>query len=290
MRRSAPSWLAVCWALLFVVLPMTVQAEVAVPPLKDRVTDQTGTLSTDQIKALDAKLAALEHAKGSQLAVLIVPTTQPETIEQYGIRVASAWRLGRKGVDDGLLLLVAKNDRNLRVEVGYGLEGVVPDAVANRVIREIIVPRFQAGDFAGGIDAGVDRLIRLVEGEPLPPPQRASRPRMDDIGIFWWLFVPIFVVGKILQSILGRLPGALATGAVGFLGGWLLAGSVAIGVGLAVVGFLIILLGGTSGYRGGGGWGSGGGWSSGGGGWSSGGGGFSGGGGSFGGGGASGRW
>jgi uncharacterized protein len=289
IRRSALSWLALCWALLIVSFPATGWAEVAVPPLKARVTDLTATLSADQVKALDAKLAAFEQAKGSQLAVLIVPTTQPETIEQYGIRVASAWRLGRKGVDDGLLLLVAKNDRALRIEVGYGLEGVVPDAVANRVIQEIIVPRFKVGDFAGGIDAGMDRLIRLINGEPLPPPKRTSQANMNDVGGFWWLFIPLIVVGRILQAILGRLGGAAATGAVGFLGGWLLVGSVIVGLGLALVSFLIVLLGATSGYRGGG-WGGGGGLGSGGGGWSSGSGGFSGGGGSFGGGGASGRW
>lgn len=273
--------LALFWALFAAVLPTMVWAEVAVPPLKARVTDLTATLSADQVKALEARLAALEQAKGSQLAVLIVPTTQPETIEQYGIRVASAWRLGRKGVDDGLLLLVAKNDRALRIEVGYGLEGVVPDAVANRVIREIIVPRFKTGDFAGGIEAGMDRLIRLVDGEPLPPPKQASQVHLDDIGMFWWLFIPVIVIGRVLQALLGRLPGAAATGAVGFLGGWLLAGSVAIGAGLAIVSFLIVLLGVSGGYIGGGGRGGG---------WSSGSGGFSGGGGGFGGGGASGRW
>jgi uncharacterized protein len=160
-------------ALLFgALLAGASLAQVAVPALTARVTDQTGTLSASQRAALEARLKELESRKGAQLAVLIVPSTQPETIEQFGIRVAESWKLGRKGIDDGLILIVAKNDRKLRIEVGYGLEGVVPDAIAKRVIDEIIVPRFRAGDFSGGIEAGMDRLIRLVDGEPLPPPAR----------------------------------------------------------------------------------------------------------------------
>src|SRR5574340_907947 len=126
-------------------------ADVAVPPLKSRVTDLTGTLSANEAVQLEQKLAAFEEKKGSQIAVLIVPTTQPETIEQYAIRVAEAWKLGRKGVDDGVLLLIAKNDRTLRIEVGYGLEGVLPDAIAKRIIDELIVPAFRQGDFAAGL-------------------------------------------------------------------------------------------------------------------------------------------
>src|SRR5262245_19918222 len=170
-RPEATFWASLGFAsLLFVASAAT--ALVAVPPLSARVTDLTGTLGPDERSALDAKLAAFEREKGSQVAVLLVPTTQPETIEQYGIRVADAWKVGREGVDDGAILIVAKGDRALRIEVGYGLEGAVPDAIANRIVEETIVPRFRAGDFAGGIESGVDQLIRVVEGEPLPPPRR----------------------------------------------------------------------------------------------------------------------
>ncbi len=158
--------------------------EVAVPPLQARVTDLTGTLTAPQRQALEDKLAAFEAAKGSQIGVLIVPTTEPETIEQYALRVAEQWKLGRKGVDDGALLLVAKNDRRLRIEVGYGLEGVIPDAGAKRIVSDIISPYFRQGDFYGGISAGVDRMIRVVDGEPLPPPRPrgASADQGVDLG------------------------------------------------------------------------------------------------------------
>ena len=131
---------------------------VPVPALAARVTDLTGTLTPEQVAALDSKLGSFEQAKGSQVAVLVVPTTRPEEIEQYAIRLADAWKLGRKGVDDGAILLVARDDRKVRIEVGYGLEGVLPDATANRIIDEDIVPRFRSGDYYGGIDAGVDRI------------------------------------------------------------------------------------------------------------------------------------
>ncbi|HEY2344472.1 MAG TPA: TPM domain-containing protein [Xanthomonadaceae bacterium] len=147
-----------------------VAQRVPVPALNARVTDQTGTLDPTQVAALEAKLAALESAKGAQVAVLIVPSTAPETIEQYSIRVVDAWKLGRKGVDDGVLVLVAKDDRKLRIEVGRGLEGSIPDAIANRIIDGTIEPKFKNGDYAGGLDDGVDRLIGLVNGEPLPQP------------------------------------------------------------------------------------------------------------------------
>ena len=137
--------------------------------------DQTGTLSSDEIDSLEARVRDFEARKGSQIAVLIVPTTQPEEIEQYSIRVAEAWKIGRKKIDDGAILLVAKNDRKLRIEVGYGLEGALTDVTARRIIDEIITPRFRSGDFAGGISAGVDRIIGVIDGEPLPPPPRSQR-------------------------------------------------------------------------------------------------------------------
>lgn len=262
-------------------------AEVAVPPLAARVTDLTGTLSPAARAGIEARLADLEERKGSQLAVLIVPTTGAETIEQYGIRVAEAWRLGRAGVDDGLLLVVAKDDRTLRIEVGYGLEGAIPDAVAKRVTDEIIMPRLRAGDFEGGIAAGVDRLVGLVDGEPLPEPRSAAAGlgKLEDAIPLAMMFV--FVAGRVLRAVFGALPGAAIAGGVAFVGAWLLIGSVVAALAAAAAVFLITLAGlaGGAGRRGGG---FGGGWSGGGGG--SGGGGFSGGGGGFGGGGASGRW
>src|SRR5512140_439195 len=141
--------------LTFLAAAGFAQAEVAVP-VPARVTDQTGTLTPDQVQGLERTLRAFEARKGSQIAVLIVPTTQPETIEQFGIRVADRWKLGRKGIDDAAILIVAKNDRTLRIEVGYGLEGALNDATSKRIISEVIVPRFTQGDLYGGIAAGVD--------------------------------------------------------------------------------------------------------------------------------------
>lgn len=257
-------------------------AEVAVPPLAERVTDLTATLSPAAKAGIEARLADLERRKGSQLAVLVVPTTGEETIEQYGIRVAEAWQLGRKGVDDGLLLLVAKDDRTVRIEVGYGLEGVIPDAVAKRVIEEVIVPRFKAGEFEAGIGAGVDSLIKLVDGELLPEPQKAASGSLSGTlfdSLFPAAILFIVVVGGILRAIFGRLLGAGIAAGVAFFGAWLIAGTLVAALILALIVFVFTLLGG-----------GGGGGHIGGGGWSSGGGGFSGGGGGFGGGGASGRW
>jgi len=149
---------------------LTAEAVVGVPELSSRVTDLTATLSAEQVSALENKLAAFEAKKGSQIAVLMVPTTQPKDIAEFGIEVADLWQIGRKGVDDGVILIVAKDDRKLRLEVGYGLEGVIPDAVAKRVIAETITPYFKGGDYAGGIDAGITQLMALIEGEALPAP------------------------------------------------------------------------------------------------------------------------
>jgi len=162
--------LALCWGFI-------AAAQVAVPPLSGRVTDQTATLTTEQQAALEQTLRAFETRKGSQIAVLIVPSTETETIEQYGLRVAEQWKPGRKKVDDGAILVIAKNDRALRIEVGYGLEGALNDATSKRIISEIITPRFQRGDFYGGITAGIEQIIRVIDGEPLPPPPRPSLPR-----------------------------------------------------------------------------------------------------------------
>src|ERR1700748_2982229 len=148
--------LLLCWAFA-TFAQVAAFAQVAGPPLSGRVVDQTGTLSSDDIASLTQKLKDFEARKGSQVAVLIVPTTAPETIEQYSIRGADAWKIGRKKVDDGAILLVAKNDHKLRIKVGYGLEGALTDVTARRIINEAIAPRFKEGDFAGGISEGLTR-------------------------------------------------------------------------------------------------------------------------------------
>ena len=273
---------------------------VPVPPLGAPVVDLANTLTPQQVAALDSKLGAFATAHGSQVAVLIVPTTGPEDIEQYSIRVVDAWKLGRQGVDDGVLLLVARDDRRARIEVGYGLEGALPDATANRIIDEVLVPHFRAGDYYGGIDASVDRIIGVIEGEPLPPP--AARGRGHDAGGFFnllpFLLVFAFVGASVLRRIFGRVGGAAATGGLVGVATWLIVGVLLASIVAAVIAFLFALLAGAaggpgvrwySGRRGGGGFGGGfGGGGFGGGGF--GGGGFSGGGGGFGGGGASGGW
>jgi uncharacterized protein len=272
--------------LAVLVLQTAVAAVLPVPALSGRVVDTIGLLSTPQQSALEEKLAEVETRKGSQVVVLRVATTQPEAIEQYSLRVVEAWQPGRKGVDDGVLLIVALEDRAVRIEVGYGLEGAIPDATANRIIDDFIVPRFLEGDFAGGIAAGVDRLIGLIDGEELPEPVR-RRSATDGFNNLLpiALFVSI-VAGAILRRVLGQLPGAAATGLL--VGGlsWLLAGALGLAMVMAVIGFVLSLApAGRAGRwasrsRGGSGSGSFGGR----------GGGFSGGGGGFGGGGASGRW
>nr|WP_301334243.1 YgcG family protein [Solimonas sp. SE-A11] len=275
-------------AVLALLAAFTVAAEVAVPELRTRVTDLTGTLGSGERQGLERKLADFERERGSQVAVLLVPTTQPETIEQYSIRVAEAWKIGRKEQDDGVLLLVAKDDRKLRIEVGYGLEGAIPDAIAKRVIEEVMLPRFRGGDFAGGIDAGVDSILGLVRGENLPARRSAQGPSGDLLGIVAFV---LLAVTMFLRSILGRFFGGLAAGAISYFAVMLLIGVLAYALGAAVLAFLMALF--MDAGRGGG-WGNGsggwGGWSSHGSGRSWGGGGFGGGGGGFGGGGASGSW
>jgi uncharacterized protein len=294
--RAVSGFSLFVFALLF-AFAFPASADVAVPQLTGRVVDQTGTLSSADIAALSQKLRDFETRKGSQLVVLIVPTTEPETIEQFAIRVAEAWKIGRKKVDDGAILVVAKGDRHLRIEVGYGLEGALTDVTSRRIIDEDITPKFRSGDFAGGIAAGVDRVIRVIDGEPLPTPSRSVNfGNWNDIEplFFFLLFGPL-VIGGILRSMFGRLFGSGITGAIVGVLAWFVIGSAVIGLGVGVLGailtFIADLLGagsGTGSSRGRS-WSSGsssGGWSSG----SSSSGGFSGGGGSFGGGGASGSW
>jgi uncharacterized protein len=270
------------------------RAQLPVPPVA-RVTDSTGTLSATQIQALDTRLKAFEDEKGSQIAILMVATTAPEDIAQFGIRVARAWQLGRKGVNDGALILVAKNDRRTRIEVGYGLEGPVPDIYANRIIDEILRPHFRANDYYGGLTQAVEALIGLVQGEPLPPPVERRAHADERQGGLLMVVVAAVILGGLLRSVFGRLLGSVATGGiVGFVA-TLLAASLGVSVLAGVLAFVISLLtgmsgrawtgggfggmGGMGGYRGGG-FGGGG----------FGGGGFGGGGGGFGGGGASGSW
>ena len=188
-------------SLLF--LSHAVFADQPIPALNQRVTDLTGTLSAPQQAELESTLLAFEQKKGSQVAVLIVPTTQPETIEQYSIRVAGQWKLGRKGVDDGVLFLVAKNDRALRIEVGYGLEGPLPDALCNRIIDLFVVPRFKEGDFFGGIREGVVRILGAIQGEPLPVPE-ARRGESSPLAgtLIFWIFLG-FIFLQFFARVLG---------------------------------------------------------------------------------------
>ena len=232
--------------LSLLLAAMLVRAEVAVPPLTARVTDLTGTLSGEAVTRIETKLANLEAKKGSQIAVLIVPTTQPEEIEQFGIRVAEAWKLGRKGVDDGAILIVAKNDRRVRIEVGQGLEGALPDAIASRIIAETITPHFKLGDYDGGVEAGVDKMISVVNGEPLPEPDRKWE-RHNGLGnLLPLLLVVVFVASGVLRALFGRLFGSVATG--GLAGGiaWLLSHFLPIGVGAGIVAFLFAMLAGST--------------------------------------------
>jgi len=292
--------LLLCW-------PFAASADVAVPPLSGRVVDQTGTLSSDDIATLTQRLKDLETRKGSQVALLIVPTTQPETIEQFSIRVAEAWKIGRKKIDDGALLVVAKNDHKLRIEVGYGLEGALTDVTARRIIDEVIVPHFRVNDFSGGIFAGVDRIVTVINGEPLPAPKpEASHNNNFNSDLASFIFSPFGLIGYVavaalMRGLLGRLFGSGVTaGLVGWLI-WFLLGSIAISSIFGIAAFLVTMFGdsimaasqaASRSGRGGGSWSSGSSGSS----WSSGSSsnssdsGFSGGGGDFGGGGASGSW
>jgi len=300
MRRLSRLFL-VLLALAWLVPVPALAADV--PVLTRHATDLTGTLTPQQVDALDAKLVALEQRKGTQLVVLMVPTTGDQDIESYSLAVAEANKIGRKGTDDGILLLIAKDDRRDRIEVGYGLEGAVPDAATARIRREFIESRFKQGDFYGGIDAGVDALITLIDGEPLPAPEPTSHRRSNGLDLGHAMLIGLFVA-LFLRRLFGRAHvivrtplGAALTG--GLL--WLLAATVGVGVLGAVIGGIVMLMPGGGGRSiGGGGWGGwgglgGGGFGGGGfGGGSSGGGfgggGFSGGGGSFGGGGSSGSW
>ena len=267
-------------------------AQIALPKFEALVTDLTGTLTAQQQASLDDKLTQFQARKGAQIAVLMLPSTAPEDIAQFGIRLAEAWKVGRKGTDDGLILIVAKDDRAMRFEVGYGLEGALPDALAGRIINETIAPLFKQGDFYGGINAGLDQAIRVIDGEPLPAPDQRWKPTQGR-GIPWqFVFVLLFFSGA-LSRIFGRVGGAGVAGLIGAgIAWWVTAKLLFVVAGFAGLFLAGLLFGGMPGPRivsgGGFGRGMGGGSFGGGGGF---GGGFGGGGGgSFGGGGASGRW
>jgi len=283
-----------CLVLLVAAIPSIAAAQglQPIPSLERRVTDAADILSADQEAALEEKLAEFETRKGAQIAVLAVASTAPEEIEQYSIRVVDAWKLGRKGVDDGALLIIAVEDRRLRIEVGRGLEGVLTDLTSNRIIDETITPLFRAGDYAGGVNAGIDRMIAVVDGEPLPEPEQQWKGSEGGSfeNIIGLVFVLAIVLSAILRKILGRILGAVTTGGVLGALGLMVTGALGLAVLAGVVGFVVALAGGvptgrfaSHGRRGrwdGGGFGGGG----------FGGGGFGGLGGGFGGGGASGRW
>lgn len=299
--------------LLVALLPLALTAQAQdlqpVPPLTARVIDQTGTLSPAQREALESRLAAQEAERGTQIVVLMVPTTAPEDIAAYAHRVADTWKIGRREVGDGLLVVVALQDRRLRIEVAKTLEGAIPDLAARRIIDTVISPAFRQGDYAGGLQAGLDHLIARINGEDLPLPGQDGRGRSqgtqwEDLAVFLFVGVPIF--GAVLTAMLGRRLGSLATsGLAGFMG-WSFTGSTPVAVGAGLIALVVVLVLGIGSSRRAAGpvprrrsghgsvpviWGGGlGGGSWGGGGWGGGGGFSSGGGGDFGGGGASGDW
>ena len=268
--------------------------EQAVPTLKSPVTDLAGVLSAEQRTSLEQQLLEFERSKGSQIAILIVPTTQPETIDQYSIRVVDQNKIGRAKIDDGLLILVAVQDRTARIEVGRGLEGAIPDVIADRIRRNIMNPRFREGNFYGGLEEASRTLMRAIAGEQLPEAVRGEARGQDYESLFVMLLMFTIIGGGVLAAIFGKLFGSMITGGIAGAIAWLIAGSLIAGIGAAILAFIFALtMGGSRGGRvgrgghwgggglGGGGWGGGGGF---------GGGGWSGGGGGFGGGGASGRW
>ena len=283
--------LAVLALCLHALLGVAADQPLPIPALTARVVDLTATLPAALVGELEAKLAAFEARKGSQVVVLVLPSTQPEAIEQFGIRLLEAWKIGRKGIDDGAILIVAKDDRRLRIEVGYGLEGVLNDATAKRIVAEIITPKFKAGDLPGGIVAGVDAILAVVDRENLPAAEvpadhampRGGRYGFDRLGentLLIGLGI-IAIGGAIVRYFLGNLLGSGVVGGVTGGIGWLFTGSLvgaligaALGFFVALLGLDLLLSGLAGGGRGG----------------RSGGGGFRGGGGLGGGGGASGSW
>ena len=241
-------------ALVFAI-PVRAQTQQPVPKITSRVIDLTGTLTAEQQATLEDKLAAFEARKGAQIAVLVVATTGPEDIVNYSYRVAHAWKLGRPKIDDGALLIVAKNDRELRIEVGRALEGALTDLTAHRIISDTIVPLFRQGDFYGGINAGLDQIIRIVDGEPLPPPdlrwQGAAEKNISHLVPF--LFVAVLFGSALLRSMFGRGTGALIAGVVSGALVYFAGQSIFVALVAGVLAFLFALI---SGFSGGGMWSS----------------------------------
>jgi uncharacterized protein len=283
IRRSTFRVVATLLLASSLARPGLAAAQIPVPPLTGHVTDQTGTLDAQQKATLEQALTEFEARKGSQLAVLMVASTAPEAIEQFSLRVAEQWKLGRKKVDDGVILVIAKDDRALRIEVGYGLEGALTDLTSKRIISEIILPKFKQQDFAGGITAGVGQIIRVIDGEPLPEPSARNAVVPGDLQRYGpVLFIVALALGGVLRSAMGKVSGSLVTGGAVGVVAWFMAGALSIAIVSAIAALLFTLVGGGRAVRGlgglyGGGRGRGGG-------------GFGGGGGGFGGGGASGRW
>lgn len=292
--HKLPTVMAVSIALMFVsFFSPYAQSETndglpPIPEVKGFVNDYAGLLSASQKRSLENSLRALEKEKGAQLVLLIVPTTGNYAIEQFGIETAEKWKIGRKGVDDGVIFIVAVNDHRMRIEVGYGLEGAIPDALAKQIITTVVTPHFRSGDMYGGINAGVEALSSLIRGEPLPEVKEVSPQSSISFKSFPVIFIALFIISMILRAIFGRLISVPITGLLGFIAGFFLVGFT----GAIFFALLLMVFSGSSGRGGrfhhggfyGGGFGGGGGFSSGGFG------GFSGGGGSFGGGGASGSW
>ena len=281
------------WVLVLVFLfcgRLGAQDLAPVPELSGRVVDTVGLLDPGSRQAIDSYLTDLEQREGSQVVVLVVDSTEPEPIEEFSIRVAEAWQIGRGAVDDGVILVVARSDRRMRIEVGYGLEGAIPDITAKRIIADIIAPHFREQDFAGGIQAGVEAIGARIEGEPLPEPSATADSRDEEGGEFF--FLACFVVALIASALL-RMASAgkrlLGSGILAFLCFLIALYFFAFFTALtySFVIFCVAAFGHNFRGRGGGSVfsGSGGGFGG-----SFGGGGFSGGGGSFGGGGASGSW
>ncbi|HEY0562923.1 MAG TPA: TPM domain-containing protein [Methylophilus sp.] len=257
----------------------------AIPALSSPVTDLTQTLTAEQQQALAAKLSAFSREKGSQIAVLIVPTTAPEDIAQYSIRVAEAWQVGRDKQDDGVIMLIAKNDRKMRIEVGYGLEGAIPDLTAKRIISEVMAPYFKQGDFYGGLNASTDQVMRLIQGEQLPAPAKAENGGKSLFELLPIIMVAAIVGGMVLKSMFGTFFGSALSGGLIAALAWIFGATLIAIILAAIAGFIFTLVMGSGGGMGpmagglgGGGFGGGGRDI------------FTGGGGDFGGGGASGDW
>ena len=240
--NAARAWLFA--ALVCFLGSVCAQNLVAVPERRI-VTDLTATLSEQEQNALTQKLQMFESRKGSQIAVLIVPTTQPEAIEQYALRVSDTWKLGRKGVDDGALLVIAKDDRKLRIETRYGLEGPLPDAIAKRIIAEVITPLFKHGNFYGGIDAGVDRILKVVDGEPLPAPQKQGYNEDSWLSALPLVILLAFVSGAIFRAIFGRFFGSVIAGGVTGVIAWIVLSVLGVAAVAGILAFLFNLFAGA---------------------------------------------